>query len=439
MGKTNEGITAYDTLTGLPKVNLFKSRINELIQELSGKDFTGTDQFAVVFLNIDNYRYLKEIFGTKISNEVIKHVADYLMEVADDTCFVSRTADDKFALICSDIRTKIELVDTVEKIIHNVCYSSPSKYIYYVTLNAGIAMYPNSGRDTSSLMQCAETATYSAKLTGKDIKVYSDELQEAITSQIQMVNRLRAGIEREEFTLYYQPEYKLDTIEIIGVEALVRWPQSSKGFISPEKFIPVAEKSKQIYALERWIVNTALQQKLAWERQGLNHIDLSINLSSETLESESNFRIIEEIISSYQVDYTKITFEITETAIITNVEKAIKRLSRLRRFGIKIALDDFGTGYYSLTHLLKFPIDIIKIDKSFIKSIPDANEETVITKNILAMAQGLNYRVVAEGIETQEQLEYLRQNSCERGQGYLLCTPLPAEKISELLRHKGSI
>lgn len=434
MGKTNERMTSYDAVTGLPKMNLFKSRINELIHDISGDDFTGTDQFAVVYLDIDNFRYLKETFGTKISNEVIKHVADYLVRVTDDTCYISRTATDKFALIYSGVRTKVELVNTVEKIISDINHSSPSKYIYYVTLNAGIAMYPHSGTDTTSLMQCAETATYTAKKTGDEIRIYSDELNNALTWHVQMVNRLQAGIEREEFALYYQPEYNLDTNEIIGVEALVRWPQPSKGFISPEKFIPVAEKSRQIYTLERWIVNTALQQKLQWERQGLNHIELSINLSSKTLESESNFRKIEEIIAAYRVDYTKITIEITETVIISNIEQAIERLNRLRDFGMKIALDDFGTGYYSLVHLLKFPIDIIKIDRSFIKSIPHANEETAITKNILTMARDLNYQVVAEGIETQEQLEYLRQNSCERGQGFLLCTPLPSEKVSELLR-----
>ena len=252
-----------------------------------------------------------------------------------------------------------------------------------------------------------------------------------------MLNKMQTGMEREEFTLFYQPEYNLETYEAIGVEALVRWQQPSKDYISPEVFIPVAENSKQIYALERWIVSTALHQKLTWEREGLEHIEVSINLSSKTLESDSNFKKLEDIIASYQVDYTKIIIEITETVIISNMDLAIERLTKLRSYGIKIALDDFGTGYYSLNYLLKLPIDIIKIDRSFISSIPGANEETAITKNILSMARDLNYMVVAEGIETEEQLEYLRQNSCGRGQGFLLCTPLPTNQVNEVLRKQN--
>jgi EAL domain-containing protein (putative c-di-GMP-specific phosphodiesterase class I) len=248
-----------------------------------------------------------------------------------------------------------------------------------------------------------------------------------------MINKLQNGIEKEEFILFYQPEYNLITNEIIGVEALVRWPHPENGFIPPDIFIPIAERSKQIYTLERWIVNEALQQKQEWEENGLENIELSINLSSKTLESESNFQKIEEIICSYQVDFTKIIFEITETIILTQVDLAIERLNRLRAYGIKIALDDFGTGYSSFTHIRKLPIDIIKIDKSFIQSIPHGNEETIITHNILTLAHELNYRVVAEGIETQEQLDYLRSSSCERGQGYLLCKPLPGDKINEVL------
>jgi EAL domain-containing protein (putative c-di-GMP-specific phosphodiesterase class I) len=285
-------------------------------------------------------------------------------------------------------------------------------------------------------MKKAETANYSAKKTGKNINIYSDEIQKDIIEQVQMVNKIQNGIEKEEFTLYYQPVYNLNTNEIIGVEALVRWLHPVNGFISPEIFIPIAEKSKQIYELDRWIINKALQQKEQWEKDGLEHVELSINLSSKTLESENNFQKIEKIITSYKVDYSKIIIEITETVIITQVDLAIERLNRLRSYGLKIALDDFGTGYSSLTHILKLPIDIIKIDRSFIKSIPNGNEETIITQSIISLAHDLNYKVVAEGIETQDQLDYLKKTSCELGQGFLLCKPLPSDILNEVLRRK---
>ncbi len=434
MEKTNERTASYDTLTGLPKLSLFKKRIEELIDAEFGIIDSEVKQFAIIYLDIDNFRWLKEVYGSEAADEVIKYVADYLVSVTYNTCFVSHTAADKFAIICTHVTDGKELINNVERILNNVCQTSPSEYIYYVTLSAGIVVYPDNGKDMASLMQNAETATYSAKKSGRGYKLYSEDLHDDMAGHMKMVNRLQAGIEKEEFILYYQPEYNLDTNKIIGVEALLRWPQPTKEFISPEKFIPVAEKSKQIYALERWVINTALQQKLQWEEEGLGHIEISINLSSVTLESESNFNRIEEIILSYQVDYTKIIFEITETVIIANMEQAIQRLERLRSYGIKIALDDFGTGYYSLNYLLKFPIDIIKIDRSFIKYIPVALEETAITKNILSMARDLNYMVVAEGIETREQLEYLKQNSCERGQGFLLSVPLPPDQLLEVLK-----
>lgn len=251
-----------------------------------------------------------------------------------------------------------------------------------------------------------------------------------------MVNNIHMGIVRDEFTLFYQPEYRLDTKKIIGVEALVRWISPERGIVPPDAFIPIAEKTDIIYELERVIICKALEQKLVWEKEGLEHIELSINLSSRSIESEDDFRIIEEIISTYKVDYSTVIFEITESVVITNINMAKERLNRLKKYGIRLALDDFGTGFSSLVHLVKLPIDIIKIDKSFIRSIPYSNEETSITKNILAMAHDLKYRVVAEGIENNAQLEYLTQNSCEGGQGFLLCVPLPSEQVSQVIQEK---
>jgi EAL domain-containing protein (putative c-di-GMP-specific phosphodiesterase class I) len=251
-----------------------------------------------------------------------------------------------------------------------------------------------------------------------------------------MINKIQMGIVRDEFTLYFQPEYNLNTNEIIGVEALVRWISPGDGIITPDTFIPVAETTELIYELERVVIRKALDQKRKWEREGLGHIELSINLSGKSIESDNDFKIIEEIVSSYQINYNTVIFEITESTVITNINLAMERLSRLKKYGIRFALDDFGTGYSSLVHLIKLPIDIIKIDRSFIKSIPEGVEETSITKSILSMAHDLNYKVVAEGIETKEQLEYLQKNSCEGGQGFLLCVPLPPEQVSKIIRDK---
>lgn len=266
-------------------------------------------------------------------------------------------------------------------------------------------------------------------------RLYKKEQNKRNHNYSEMVNRILRGMEKDEFTLFYQPEYSLETGKIYGVEALARWISPDNiAAISPDVFIPVAENTGLIYELDRMIIRKALVQKMIWENDGLENIELSINISSKSIESEQDFEFIEEIISSYNVNYNTVIFEITETVVITNIDLAMERLNRLRKYGIRFALDDFGTGYSSLIHLIKLPIDIIKIDRSFIKSIPYCSEETTITKNILAMAHDLSFKVVAEGIETMEQLEYLRINSCEGGQGFLLCAPLPSDKIVEIIR-----
>lgn len=437
MGKANLKPAFNDDLTGLPELNLLRNVITDYIVLRSCNQYAGGDRFALVYLDVNNFTFLNETYGYKVCDKIIKYLEEYLAAKVIEPNYVTRVTSDKFAILYTGIETKQQIYDLIEDIISDGCHICFTNYVFYITMSAGIALFPENGRDIDTLMKKAEMAAYLAKKSGKDIILYSDELQRNLVEQVQLINKLQNGIEKEEFTLFYQPEYNLNSNEIIGVEALVRWPHPENGFISPDVFIPIAEKTKQIYSLERWIINEALQQKVQWEEMGLADIELSINLSSKTLESESNFQRIEEIISTYQVDYTKIIFEITETIILTQVDLAVERLNRLKAYGIKIALDDFGTGYSSLTHIMKLPIDIIKIDKSFIQSIPYGNEETIITQNILSLARELNFRVVAEGIETQEQLDYLKMASCERGQGYLLCKPLPGKRIDEVLLHQG--
>ena len=266
--------------------------------------------------------------------------------------------------------------------------------------------------------------------------IYRDDIQKQNISLVQLINNLQYGIDQEQFTLVFQPQFNLDTGEIIGMEALVRWLDPEEGLIPPSKFIPLAEQTGQIYRLERIVMKKALEQKRKWEKQGFGNLALSINLSSKTLTSASDFHEQDLLLDSYQVDYSKIVIEITETAYISDVEAVTEHLQWLKRRGIKIALDDFGTGYSSLNYLKKLPIDIIKLDRSFVHSITDEGLDSLMIKNILSLAHDLKFEVIAEGIETHEQLEYLRAHSCEMGQGYLLSRPLPEESIRTLLISK---
>jgi EAL domain-containing protein (putative c-di-GMP-specific phosphodiesterase class I) len=221
------------------------------------------------------------------------------------------------------------------------------------------------------------------------------------------------------------------------MEALLRWEHPTEGFISPDEFIPIAEKTGQIYTLEKWVIRTALKQRIVWEQMGFSDIHLSINLSTKTLTSDINFTEWEQILSDYDVDYSKIIIEITETADILDVEHVIDRLKLLKKRGIRIALDDFGTGYSSLNYLKKFPIDIIKLDRSFINAITEEGVDTLLIRNILKLADDLKFEVIAEGIETKEQMQLLVDYNCENGQGFLLSKPLQVDNIISLLNSGG--
>lgn len=223
------------------------------------------------------------------------------------------------------------------------------------------------------------------------------------------------------------------------MEALLRWEHPTEGFISPDEFIPIAERTGQIYNLERWIVRKALEQKILWEQQGFTEMIMSINLSTRTLTSDINFVEWEQILSEYTVNFSSIVIEITETADMLDVENVIERLKRLKSRGIRIALDDFGTGYSSLNYLKKFPIDIIKLDRSFISAITEEGVDTLLIKNILKLANDLNFEVVAEGIETNEQMTILVDYNCENGQGFLLSRPLTVENVEKLLNNNISV
>lgn len=242
---------------------------------------------------------------------------------------------------------------------------------------------------------------------------------------------LENAIKDEQFTLYYQPQVNIMTGKIIGVEALIRWYHPVMGFIPPIEFIPLAEQTGHIYEIERNVVKVALIQKQKWELEGLTELKMSINLSTKTLTDEENFHKLENLLEEFEVDYSKIVFEITETAIISDIKSASQRLEGLRKKGLSIALDDFGTGFSSLSHLREVPLNIIKLDRTFIDSIKENGREVFIIKALISLANDLNYEVIAEGIETNDQITFLLKHNCSIGQGYLFSKPLPIEQLTD--------
>lgn len=417
----------YDALTKLPNRRMFEQMVSSYISERR-------NGFIIVYMDIDNFKNINDSIGHQAGDEFLKYFAKTIVENVEENAFVARLGGDEFAILynCS---SKEEIMAKVEDLMDrtNRIWSHDNR-LFYISTSVGIVTYPENGDNTLELLKNADIAMYASKREGRNrILFYTDELMEENTRFGDMANYLQQGMDQQQFYLLYQPQYNLYTKELIGMEALLRWEHPTEGFISPGEFIPIAERTGQIYRLERWVLRKALEQRTVWEQLGFSNIQLSINLSTKTLTSDINFSEWVDILNEFNVDYSKIIIEITETSDIPDVDNVIERLKMLKKKGIRIALDDFGTGYSSLNYLKKFPIDIIKLDRSFINAITEEGVDTLLIKNILKLANDLNFEVIAEGVETYEQMQLLVTYNCENGQGFLLSKPLPVENIIKLL------
>ncbi len=418
----------YDTLTGLPNRVMFVSKIKNLIDK-------SKEEFAIAFIDIDNFKYINDTIGHYAGDDFLKFVGNKISADIRAPNLVAHIGGDEFAILIKNFESKEKVINKLENILNSIgsTWNSGNRE-FFISMSIGVAVYPYDGSDFDTLFKHSDIAMYAAKKEGKNkILFYEEEIQEEILMHFKMANKLQKGLEKKEFELYYQPQIELSTGRITGLEALVRWNSSEYGFISPEEFIPVAEITGQIYDLDRRIIENVLVQKREWERQGISDLEVSVNLSSKSLISSLNFKRIEIILSEYKVDYADIVVEITETAVISNIETVIERLNVLKNKGVKIALDDFGTGYSSITYLKMLPIDIVKLDKSYINSKNNDIKDFSIVKFIVMLSHDLGFKVVAEGIETHGQLDYLKSIKCECGQGYLLGKPMRVGDINAII------
>jgi diguanylate cyclase (GGDEF)-like protein/PAS domain S-box-containing protein len=392
------------------------------------------EKFSLVVMDLDNFKYINEKFGHDVGDLLLKHIAKNLQDIVDYPNEVVRLGGDEFSvLLYEDDQDKIrEEVNMILSRLGNTL--EINNYKLYFTFSTGVSIYPKDSGNYLEIFRNAEMAMHQVKKSGKHkLLFYNEQLENKSLESIKMANELEKAINNKSFELYFQPQLRLSSNELTGIEALIRWNHPEKGFISPGIFIKLAEETGQIYALEQWVFNEALMQKETYEQEKRfnQNLEISINLSSKSLMSESAFEKIEGIFKAYDINYSEIIVEITETAVIDKIDIAIQRLKRLKKMGVKIALDDFGTGYSSLTYLKKLPIDIVKFDRSFISVIDHSEKDQKIVQSMLNLVDSLGYKVVAEGIETKEQLEYLCNHNCDFGQGYLLSKPMRVEDIIE--------
>jgi len=421
----------HDALTGLPNRVLFFDRLEQGI--IKAKRHSGG--LGLFFIDLDKFKHINDSLGHGAGDSVLKIISKRLEDLIRKEDTVARLSGDEFTIIVEELKNPEDASILAEKILEIV-----KKPIYidnhqlYVSGSIGISMYPEDSTDGQNLLKYADTAMYKAKEEGRNnFQFYSAEMTTFAMDHFIMKTCLRQAIDKEELFVNYQPQINSCTGDLTGLEALIRWQHPSKGELVPAKFIPLAEETGMIIEIDRWVMQTAMNQISHWYKEGLNPGILGLNISMKQLESNDFISLIEESMEAYDFKAEWLELEITEGQMMTKTEEVISKLEQISDLGIAIAIDDFGTGYSSLSLLKRLPIHRLKIDQSFIRDIPNDEEDVAIVSAIIALANSLNLELVAEGVETLDQKEFLVQQGCINMQGYHFSHPVSAEKIREIL------
>ena len=423
-------IAYHDQLTKLPNRLYFVEKLNS---ELNGRD--NTKLLAVMFFDLDEFKYVNDNYGHTIGNKVLVYFAKRLKSLINEDDFIARLGGDEFTILLS----RINDIDDIRKMADFILREFERPFTIdgieiYLSLSIGISIFPTDGTDSETIIKNADIAMYHAKDNGKNsFKFFETSNQNYYAYRLNLENHLRNALKQNELELYYQPQIDTNTNRIRGVEALIRWNSFSLGSIPPNKFIPVAEETGLINSIGKWVMLTACTQSRMLEEQGLPPIIVGINLSVKQLADPDLIDNINEIIKMTGINPSNLEIEITESVALNNFEDNIIILNKIKEMGIQIALDDFGTGYSSLFYLKKLPIDVLKIDKTFVHDLTADPRNMAIAKAIISMARNLKLKVIAEGVESKEQLDFLKSQKCDVYQGFLFSKPLPIEDLKKLL------
>ena len=421
----------HDDLTGLPNRSLFKQSLAQAVQraERSGKFL------SVLFLDLDRFKNINDSVGHETGDQVLRAVAERLSGCVRQVDIVSRFGGDEFAVLIEGLTAEDQAGAVARKIVDAL--AKPLVLAgrqYRPGASIGISTYPSDGRDVLSLQKNADIAMYRAKEEGRGtFKFYSEQLNTHSIQRLEFESNLTGALNNREFVLYYQPKVDLASGRIAGVEALIRWVSPQFGFVPPSDFIAIAEESGLIVPIGRWVVQTACVQNSAWQKGGLPPLRIAVNISARQMADKGLAEFIVDTMTRTGLTAESLELEITESAVMSNQDHAEKVLNQLKALGFHLTMDDFGTGYSSLAYLKRFPFDSVKIDQSFVRGIPVNRDDCAIVEAIVAMAHSLELKVVAEGVETQEQSEFLRELGCDQIQGYVFSKPIPSAEIVGLL------
>lgn len=418
----------YDSLTDLPNRVLLKDRLLKAIDQAT----INNEKLAVFFLDLDRFKLINDTLGHSHGDYLLRDVGNRLRASVPNCATVSRQGGDEFTIFVPSIKDKDEVLSIVNNI--NQAFSNQfdiKGHEVYVKSSIGVSIFPQDGCTTDELIKNADTAMYKSKeFTGKNFHFYESEMDSRSFESIKIENDLYKALEKNEFIIYYQPQIDYRTKEIVGVEALLRWNHPTEGMISPEVFIPLAEETGLIVPIGEWVLRNACKQMKEWHQLGFPKIGVSVNLSVRQFEQNDLFSVIKKILGDVELEPKYLYLELTENQLIKNKEVTLQTLEQLKNLGISIAIDDFGTGYSSLGYLKNFPISTLKIDKSFVMDLIEDSDDAAITDTIIILAQNLKLNVIAEGVETKEQAEFLFSRDCFYMQGYFFNRPIPASEIT---------
>ena len=422
----------HDALTELPNKVLFIDRLKQAIKKAK-RSFS---KIAVLFIDLDNFKKINDSMGHDTGDEVLVQVATRLQNCIRKSDTLARLGGDEFIIIIDEIKDEDLAIHLAQKLVQSMAEPLHVKgQDIYITNSVGVSIFPEDGYDANTLLKNADAAMYRAKDDGKNTyQFYKEEMTEKAFERLLMENSLRQALENEEFVVHYQPQVDTRTEKLVGMEALVRWNHPSMGLVPPSKFIPLAEETGLIVKLDRWVMKTAMKQISEWNSQSSKNKFLSLNLSMKQLDQKDFLEFIKKSLQETKCLPSFIELEITESQIMKDAKKCIRILEDVKNLGITISIDDFGTGYSSLSYLKRFPISKIKIDQSFVRDIPTDEDDVALVKAIIAIAKNLNLSTIAEGVETEEQREFMLKHDCDKIQGYFYSKPVCAKDMQELLK-----
>ncbi|WP_455222049.1 putative bifunctional diguanylate cyclase/phosphodiesterase [Kaarinaea lacus] len=421
----------HDSLTGLPN----KSKFAKQLQESIDRSIRSGQLFALMFVDLDRFKIINDSMGHDAGDQLLRIAGERLISLTRDRDMLFRWGGDEFTVILENIDNLDDISAIAERILKGM--SGPisiAKQELVISTSIGIAIYPTDSDTSETLIKNADAAMYHAKASGRNrFEFYTPEMNARAKERLELESGLQKALQNEEFTLQYQPKYDTSDQTLVGVEALLRWNHPNFGPVMPDRFIPALEENGLINSVGEWVLRTACAQNKMWQEQGYAPITVSVNISAVQFRSQQLIETVARVLDETQLNPRFLELELTESMFISNTEAAINTMYRLKELGVSLSIDDFGSGYSSLSYLKRFPVDYLKIDRCFIKDIENSNKDAAITNAIAVLAHSLNMKIVAEGVESQGQLDYLKSQGCHELQGFLFSRPVSAEEVGALL------